>query len=170
MTLLVTGAAGFIGFHLARSLLARGERVVGFDSVNTYYDPALKEARLAILSREPGFAFVRGDLADRAAVLALAEAHPAIDRIVHLAAQAGVRHAEIDPYAYADANLMGQVTVLELARRLPRLSHVLYASSSSVYGGNTTLPFAETDPVERPLNLYAASKRGAELIAAAYAH
>ena len=170
MTILVTGAAGFIGFHLARALLARGERVIGFDSVNAYYDPSLKEARLAVLAREPGFGMERGDLADRAAVLGLAEAHPTIERIVHLAAQAGVRHAERDPYAYVDANLMGQVTVLELARRLPRLAHVVYASSSSVYGGNTKLPFSETDPVERPLSLYAASKRGAELIAAAYAH
>lgn len=170
MTILVTGCAGFIGFHLARALLERGERVVGFDNLNAYYDPALKSARLAILEQQPGFAFVRGDLADQAAVLALAESHPAIDRIVHLGAQAGVRHAERDPFAYADANLKGQVTVLELARRLPRLSHVLYASSSSVYGGNGKVPFAETDPVERPLNLYAASKRGAELIAQAYAH
>ncbi|WP_114373919.1 NAD-dependent epimerase/dehydratase family protein [Elioraea thermophila] len=170
MTILVTGCAGFIGFHLARVLLERGERVVGFDNLNAYYDPALKAARLAILEQQPGFAFVRGDLADQAAVLALAEMHPAIDRIVHLGAQAGVRYAERDPFAYAEANLKGQVTVLELARRLPRLSHVLYASSSSVYGGNGKVPFAETDAVERPLNLYAASKRGAELIAQAYAH
>lgn len=170
MTILVTGAAGFIGFHLARALLARGERVAGFDSVNAYYDPTLKEARLAVLGQDPGFAMVRGDLADRDAVLALAEAHPTIDRVVHLAAQAGVRYAEVNPYAYVDANLMGQVTVLELARRLPRLSHLVYASSSSVYGGNTKLPFSETDPVERPYSLYAASKRGAEMIAASYAH
>jgi UDP-glucuronate 4-epimerase len=170
MTILLTGAAGFIGFHLARALLARGERVVGFDSVNAYYDVTLKEARLAVLAQHPGFTLVRGDLADRAAVLGLAEAHPTIDRIVHLAAQAGVRYAEVDPYAYVDANLMGQVTVLELARRLSRLTHVVYASSSSVYGGSTKLPFSETDPVDRPLSLYAASKRGGEMIAASYAH
>lgn len=170
MTILVTGTAGFIGFHLARALLARGERVIGFDSVNDYYDPTLKEARLAILGKEDGFAFVRGDLADHAGVLALAERFPAIDRIVHLAAQAGVRYAEVNPWSYIDANAMGQVAILELARRLPRLSHVLYASSSSVYGGNTKLPFSETDPVEQPYSLYAATKRGAELTAAAYAH
>ncbi|QXM23563.1 SDR family NAD(P)-dependent oxidoreductase [Elioraea tepida] len=170
MTILVTGAAGFIGFHLARALLARGERVIGVDNVNDYYDPALKEARLAVLEAELGFTFVRGDLADHAAVLALAERFPGIDRIVHLAAQAGVRYAEVNPWAYVDANAMGQVAILELARRLGRLSHVLYASSSSVYGGNTKLPFSETDPVERPFSLYAATKRGAELIAAAYAH
>jgi UDP-glucuronate 4-epimerase len=170
MTILVTGTAGFIGFHLARVLLARGERVIGFDSVNDYYDPTLKEARLAILGKEEGFAFVRGDLADHSAVLALAERFPAIDRIVHLAAQAGVRYAEVNPWSYIDANAMGQVAILELARRLPRLSHVLYASSSSVYGGNTKLPFSETDPVEHPYSLYAATKRGAELTAASYAH
>ncbi|WP_439577863.1 NAD-dependent epimerase/dehydratase family protein [Elioraea sp.] len=170
MTILLTGAAGFIGFHLARALLARGERVVGFDSVNAYYDVTLKEARLAVLGQDPGFTMVRGDLADREAVLGLAEAHPTIDRIVHLAAQAGVRYAEVNPYAYVDANLMGQVTVLELARRLRRLTHVVYASSSSVYGGNTKLPFSETDPVERPFSLYAASKRGGEMIATSYAH
>jgi UDP-glucuronate 4-epimerase len=170
MTILVTGSAGFIGFHLARALLDRGERVIGFDSVNDYYDPALKEARLAVLADRPGFVFVRGDLADRTAVLALAERFPDIDRIVHLAAQAGVRYAEVNPWAYIDANAMGQVAILELARRLGRLSHLLYASSSSVYGGNTKLPFAETDPVERPYSLYAATKRGAELTAAAYAH
>jgi UDP-glucuronate 4-epimerase len=170
MTILVTGTAGFIGFHLARALLARGERVVGFDSVNDYYDPALKEARLAVLAKEDGFAFVKGDLADHEAVLALAGRFPAVDRIVHLAAQAGVRYAEVNPWSYIDANAMGQVAILELARRLPRLSHVLYASSSSVYGGNTKLPFSETDPVEHPYSLYAATKRGAELTAASYAH
>jgi UDP-glucuronate 4-epimerase len=170
MTILITGTAGFIGFHLARVLLARGERVVGFDSVNDYYDPTLKEARLAVLANQPGFMMVRGDLADHEAVLALADRFPAIDRIVHLAAQAGVRYAEVNPWAYIDANAMGQVAILELARRLKRLSHVLYASSSSVYGGNTKLPFSETDPVERPFSLYAATKRGAELTAASYAH
>jgi len=170
MTVLVTGCAGFIGFHLARSLLDRGERVVGFDNLNSYYDPALKSARLAMLRRHAGFAFVRGDLAYAETVLSLAESHSTIDRIVHLGAQAGVRFAERDPFTYADANLKGQVAVLELARRLPRLSHLVYASSSSVYGGNTKVPFAETDPVDRPLNLYAASKRGAEVIAQAYAH
>lgn len=170
MALLVTGAAGFIGFHLSRVLLSRGERVVGFDSVNDYYDPALKEARLAVLGAQNGFSFIRGDLADHEAVLALAERHPDITCIVHLAAQAGVRYAEVNPWAYIDANAMGQVAILELARRLPRHSHLLYASSSSVYGGNTKLPFSETDPVERPYSLYAATKRGAELTAASYAH
>ncbi len=170
MTVLVTGAAGFIGFHVARALLARGERVVGLDNLNEYYDVRLKEARLAQLQAEARFRFLRASVADRAALAALVEAEPGITRIVHLAAQAGVRHSLVDPYAYVEANVMGQVAVLEAARRLKGLTHLVYASSSSVYGGNQRMPFAETDRVDTPLSLYAATKRAAELASHAYAH
>jgi UDP-glucuronate 4-epimerase len=159
MTVLVTGAAGFIGFHVARALLVRGERVVGLDNLNDYYDVRLKEARLALLQAEGRFRFLRASVADRAALAALVEAEPGITRIIHLAAQAGVRHSLVDPYAYVEANVMGQVTVLEAARRLKGLVHIVYASSSSVYGGNERMPFAEADRVDTPLSLYAATKR-----------
>ncbi len=167
MAILVTGVAGFIGFHTARALLARGETVLGVDCVNDYYDVRLKEARLALLAA-PGFTFVRADVADRAAMLALASAD--ITHVVHLAAQAGVRFSMLDPYAYVTANVMGQVVMLELARTLPRLQHFVYASSSSVYGLNRDLPFCETDRVDRPSSLYAATKRAGELISHAYTH
>jgi len=167
VSVLLTGAAGFIGFHTARALLARGERVIGVDCVNDYYDPRLKEARLAQLAG-PGFTFVRADVADRAAMLALAS--PDITHVVHLAAQAGVRYSMIDPYAYVHANVLGQVVMLELVRALPKLAHFVYASSSSVYGLNRALPFAETDRVDQPSSLYAATKRAGELISHAYTH
>lgn len=170
MTVIVTGAAGFIGFHVARALLARGERVVGLDSLNAYYDPALKQARLALLADQDGFAFQRVDLAHKDAVFAAFDAAAGARAVVHLAAQAGVRHSMVDPWAYVSANVMGQVSVLEAARRLPGLEHLVYASSSSVYGGNTKLPFAETDPVDTPVSLYAATKRTDELFAHAYWH
>ena len=170
MTVLVTGAAGFVGFHVAQALLSQGRRVVGVDNINSYYDPGLKHARLARLAPQPGFTFVQADVADRSAMTALADAHPDTIEVVHLAAQAGVRHSLVDPYAYVTANVMGHVTVLEAARRFPRLRHLVYASSSSVYGGNTKLPFAETDPVDTPVSLYAATKRADELISHAYAH
>ncbi len=169
MTVIVTGAAGFVGFHVAQALLARGEQVIGVDNLNAYYDPALKHARLAQLAH-PGFAFHELDLADKDAVFALVDGAPETTGLVHLAAQAGVRHSMVDPYAYVSANVMGHVTVLEAARRLPRLGHLVYASSSSVYGGNTKLPFAETDRVDTPVSLYAATKRADELIAHAYWH
>lgn len=167
MTVLLTGAAGFIGFHTARALLARGQDVIGVDNVNDYYDTALKEARLAQLA-QPGFTFVRADVSDRAAMLALASDR--ITHVVHLAAQAGVRYSMIDPYAYVSANVMGQVVMLELVRLLPRLEHFVYASSSSVYGLNHDLPFSETDRVDQPSSLYAATKRAGELISFAYTH
>ena len=170
MTTIVTGVAGFVGFHVARALLARGEMVVGVDSLNAYYDVRLKQARLDQLLPAPGFAFHQADLSDRDATFAVFDRHPRITRIVHLAAQAGVRHSMIDPYAYVTSNVMGHVTVLEAARRLDRLEHLVYASSSSVYGGNTKLPFAETDPVDTPVSLYAATKRADELISHAYSH
>lgn len=170
MTIVVTGAAGFIGFHVALALLERGERVVGIDNLNNYYDVALKRRRLARLEECPGFAFARADVADRDAVATLFERIGPVTGMVHLAAQAGVRHSLVDPYAYVTSNLMGQVVLLEAARRMPDLRHVVYASSSSVYGANTALPFSVEDRVDRPLSLYAATKRADELITHAYCH
>jgi UDP-glucuronate 4-epimerase len=170
MTVLLTGAAGFIGYHVAEALLVRGEIVVAIDNLNDYYDVRLKQARLARLDGRRGFTFHRADLADGAAMGALRAAHPEITRIVHLAAQAGVRHSLQDPFAYVSANVAGHLAILELARHLKRLDHLVYASSSSVYGGNTRLPFAETDRVDTPLSLYAASKRADELMGHAYGH
>jgi UDP-glucuronate 4-epimerase len=170
MPILVTGAAGFIGFHVAAALCARGDTVIGIDNLGDYYVVSLKEARLARLAERGGFRFQRVDIADHAAVAALCAAHPEIDRIVHLAAQAGVRYSLVNPYAYTNANITGQVAMLEAARRLPQLRHMVYASSSSVYGGNTKLPFAVTDPVDRPVSLYAATKRAGELMAFNYSH
>jgi UDP-glucuronate 4-epimerase len=170
MSVLVTGAAGFIGFHTANVLLARGERVIGVDDLNAYYDVRLKEARLARLVSQPGFAFHRLDVADRGAVNHLFEAYPDIDRVVHLAAQAGVRYSLENPFAYTRANVEGQLVLLEAARRLPHLRHFVYASSSSVYGGNTKLPFSVEDRVDNPVSIYAATKKSAELIAHCYSH
>lgn len=170
MTVLLTGAAGFIGMHVAETLLARGDRVIGIDNLNPYYDVGLKRARLARLEAQPGFRFLAIDVADREAMLDLAESQAEVTRIVHLAAQPGVRHSLVDPYAYVQANVMGHLVVLELARRLKRLEHLVYASSSSVYGGNHALPFTETDRVDHPVSLYAATKRSGELISESYAH
>ena len=168
MTVLVTGAAGFIGMHVARALLGRGERVVGVDDLNAYYDPALKSARLGQLAGEPGFSFERLDIADRAAMAALFERHR-FERVVHLAAQAGVRYSLQNPHAYADANLVGFVNVLEGCRHAG-VRHLVYASSSSVYGGNARMPFSEHDPVDHPVSLYAATKKANELMAHTYSH
>ncbi len=170
MTVLLTGAAGFIGYHVCEALLDRGESVVGVDNLNDYYDPALKQARLNRLEGRSGFSFHKLDIADREAMLALVDGEPGLDRIVHLAAQAGVRHSLENPYAYIDANVMGELVVLEACRRLPDFKHLVYASSSSVYGGNRKLPFAVEDSVDRPVSLYAATKRAGELIAQSYAH
>jgi UDP-glucuronate 4-epimerase len=170
MTVLVTGAAGFIGYHVAEALIARGERVVGFDNVNAYYDPSLKEARLERLARHgAAFAMRRGDLADAASVEA-ALAAPGVDRVVHLAAQAGVRHSLTHPGDYIRSNLVGHFNVLEACRRHAGIRHLVYASSSSVYGGNAKLPFAVGDPVDTPVSLYAATKAADELMSHAYAH
>jgi len=170
VTILLTGVAGFIGSHVARALLDRGERVVGLDSINDYYDVRLKRARLERLTARPGFRFCRLDISDRAAMAELAAAERGITGIVHLAAQAGVRHSMVAPFDYAAANLMGHLVVLETARHLRGLRHLVYASSSSVYGGNRKLPFAETDRVDTPLSLYAATKRADELMSHAYGH
>ena len=168
MTIMVTGAAGFIGFHVATKLLDQGERVIAVDNVNDYYDVRLKEARLAKLAASPNFRHLRLDVADRAAMEGLAA--DAITGIVHLAAQAGVRYSLVNPHAYGTANVMGQIAMIELARRCKNLRHFVYASSSSVYGGNTKHPFSVGDPVERPVSLYAATKRSCELIAESYSH
>jgi len=170
MTILLTGAAGFVGFHVARALLARGEAVIGVDNLDPYYDVRLKRARLAQIENAPGFTFHEIDIADREAMQALAGRHRGIGRIVHLAAQAGVRHSLVDPYAYVRANVMGHLVVQEMARHLDGLEHLVYASSSSVYGANTAMPFAETDRVDTPLSMYAATKRADELMAHAYGH
>ncbi len=170
MKVLLTGAAGFIGYHVAEALLAQGAQVVGVDDLNAYYDVRLKQARLDRLEPQPGFAFHRIDIADRAAMEAVAAAHADIAVIVHLAAQAGVRHSLVDPHAYVHTNVMGHLVVLEIARRLPALRHLVYASSSSVYGANQVLPFRESDRVETPLSLYAATKLADELMGHAYAH
>lgn len=170
MTILVTGAAGFIGFHVSDALLGRGETVLGVDNLNDYYDVKLKEARLARLAEHKEFVFERLDIADRSGVADLIRKRPDIDRIVHLAAQAGVRYSLINPYAYAESNLVGHLNVLELARGIRDFKHLVYASSSSVYGGNDKLPFAVGDKIDRPVSLYAATKAADELISYAYSH
>jgi len=170
MTILVTGAAGFIGMHVCLELLNRGERVIGLDNFNDYYDVRLKEARAAVLGEDAGFSLERADIADRAAMEDMFDRHRDITGIVHLAAQAGVRYSLENPYAYVQSNLMGQVVMLEGARRLPGLRHFVYASSSSVYGGNEKQPFAVGDAVDRPVSLYAASKRADELMTRTYSH
>ncbi len=170
MAILVTGAAGFIGHHVATALLARGERVLGIDNLNNYYDVRLKQARLDRLAGDAGFEFRPMDISDREAVFALVDQNPDLTGIVHLAAQAGVRHSLIDPYAYVQSNVMGHLVIQEAARRLKDLRHLVYASSSSVYGANRKLPFAESDPVDTPISLYAATKRADELMAHVYGH
>ena len=166
MTVLVTGAAGFIGMHVSLALMARGETVVGIDNLNDYYDVALKEARLARLTGHNAFSFVRGDIGDAAT---LAEAGRDVDRIVHLAAQAGVRYSLENPGAYIQANIVGHMNVIELARaKGDDLKHLVYASSSSVYGGNTKLPFSVEDQVDTPVSLYAATKKADELMSYSY--
>jgi UDP-glucuronate 4-epimerase len=166
--ILVTGAAGFVGFHVSRALLAKGRRVVGLDNLTPYYDPALKQARLDRLTGDAGFHFVRLDLADRAAVASLF-AGEGFPQVIHLAAQAGVRHSLTDPHAYVDANLQGFVNVLEGCRH-GGCRHLVYASSSSVYGSNTKLPFNTSDNVDHPVSLYGASKKANELMAHSYSH
>ena len=167
MTILVTGAAGFIGSHVCHALLARGETVVGIDNLSDYYDVSLKEARLDRLAHDR-FTFRKLDISDRDAMLA--QASKEITGVVHLAAQPGVRYSLENPYAYVTANVMGQVVMLELGRTLPALKHFVYASSSSVYGANTKMPFSIEDPVEQPSSLYAATKRMDELLGHTYAH
>ena len=170
MRVLVTGAAGFIGMSLSRALLTRGDRVLGVDSLNDYYDPQLKRDRLAELERVGGdrFAFHQVDFADHQALERALDGEP-FDRIVHLGAQAGVRYSLENPRAYVQANLVGHLNLLELARHR-RVEHMVYASSSSIYGGNTRTPFSVDDRVDHPLSLYAATKKADELMSETYAH
>ncbi|MBC2653323.1 GDP-mannose 4,6-dehydratase [Novosphingobium flavum] len=170
MHVLVTGAAGFIGFSLIRALVARGDTVIGVDNGNSYYDPALKEARLARLAAEAGdrFTFLRLDFADYPGLVAALEPHR-FDAIVHLGAQAGVRYSIENPHVYAQSNLVGHLNLLEIARHR-QVGHMVYASSSSVYGGNDKLPFAVEDRADHPVSLYAATKRANEMMSESYAH
>lgn len=168
MKILLTGAAGFIGFHVSQRLLARGDEVVGIDNINDYYDPSLKEARLRLLREHERFSFQRMDVADREAMeRCFAEVRPA--RVVHLAAQAGVRYSLTNPHAYTHSNITGFLNILEGCRAIGT-EHLVYASSSSVYGANTRQPFSEHDNVDHPYSLYAATKKANELMAHTYAH
>ena len=168
MVIVVTGAAGFIGYHVARALLARGDRVLGLDNLNPYYDPTLKQARVAELEKEFGgaFSFRRADFAEREALAAAIEGVE-FDRLVHLGAQAGVRYGLENPETYVRSNVAGQLNILELARHR-KLGHLVYASSSSVYGSNSSLPFRLEDRTDRPLSLYAATKKAGEVLSESY--
>jgi len=168
LKILVTGAAGFIGSHTALRLLARGDEVVGLDNVNDYYDPTLKEARLARFAQHPGFRLVRGELGDRAQVERLF-ATERFDRVIHLAAQAGVRYSLTNPHTYIDSNVTGFLHILEGCRH-QGVQHLTYASSSSVYGANTAMPFSIHQNVDHPMSLYAATKKANELMAHTYSH
>lgn len=170
MAVLLTGAAGFIGYHVSLRLLERGESVVGVDNLNDYYDVALKQARLDRLQERDGFAFHRLDISDYEALTKTVGAVEGIDKVVHLAAQAGVRYSLTNPFAYVQANLVGHMAILELCRHLPACKHLVYASSSSVYGGNTKLPFSVDDRTDTPVSLYAATKRADELMSHSYGH
>jgi UDP-glucuronate 4-epimerase len=166
--LLVTGCAGFIGFHLAKRLLEMGESVVGVDNINSYYDPALKLARLALLKEKPGFRFVKADIEDRGGLASVFQSS-SFRAVIHLAAQAGVRYSLENPHAYSDSNLVGFVNILESCRH-NGCDHLVFASSSSVYGANTKLPFSLHDNVDHPISLYAATKKANELLAHSYSH
>jgi len=168
MKILVTGAAGFIGFHVSRKLLDQGHQVVGIDNLNDYYDVSLKDARLTELAPYSGFRFEALDVADREGIARLFEVEE-FDRVVHLAAQAGVRYSLENPHAYVDSNLVGFVNILEGCRH-HQVEHLVYASSSSVYGANETMPFSENDNVDHPVSLYAATKKANELMAHTYSH
>lgn len=171
MRVLVTGAAGFIGFHVVLQLLARGDEVIGIDNLNDYYDPALKHARLAEIQQADNaknFAFHPIDIADSAALIAIFS-QKKIERVIHLAAQAGVRYPLINPHSYVQSNLVGFVNILEACRHHP-VEHLVYASSSSVYGGNEKMPFSESDQVDHPVSIYAATKKSNELMAHTYSH
>ena len=170
MTVLVTGAAGFIGYHVSEALLARGEHVIGVDVLNDYYDVNLKKARRDRLLAQPNFEFVQEDIVNRDAMFALSDANPGVSLIIHLAAQAGVRYSLEDPFAYIESNVIGHLVMLEMCRRIEGLEHLVYASSSSVYGGNTKLPFSVEDPTDTPVSIYAATKKADELMSHSYSH
>lgn len=168
MNILVTGAAGFIGFHVTQRLLAAGHQIVGIDNLNDYYDVGLKQSRLDLIAQHPGFTFIKMELADRAAIASLFEQY-AFQRVIHLGAQAGVRYSIDNPHAYADANLTGHLNILEGCRH-HKIEHLLYASSSSVYGLNRKMPFSTDDSVDHPVSLYAATKKANELMSHTYSH
>lgn len=168
--ILVTGCAGFIGYHVCQHLLNQGKEVIGIDNINDYYDVRLKEARLAQLKPYPSFTFHKANLSNQSAIFELISKYLQIHTIVHLAAQAGIRYSLKNPFAYTDSNVTGHLTILESARLLPTLKHLVYASSSSVYGANDKLPFSVHDPVEQPISLYAATKRSCELMSYTYSH
>jgi UDP-glucuronate 4-epimerase len=170
MTVMVTGSAGFIGYHTAERLLAAGEKVVGVDNLNDYYDVRLKFARLERLQRHPNFTFIRMDIADKKGMENSVAQHSGITHIIHLAAQAGVRYSLEKPQAYAHSNLSGFLVILELCRHLPNFKHLVFASSSSVYGNNAVLPFSVNDPVDKPMSFYAATKIANEAMAYSYSH
>lgn len=168
MNFLVTGAAGFIGFHVSQRLLAAGHQVVGIDNLNDYYDVNLKHARLDLIKADSGFTFIEMDLADRDAIASLFDQHT-FQRVIHLGAQAGVRYSIENPHAYADSNLIGHLNILEGCRH-HKIEHLLYASSSSVYGLNRKMPFSTEDSVDHPVSLYAATKKANELMSHTYSH
>ena len=168
MAVLVTGVAGFIGFHTAKALISRGDHVIGVDNLNDYYDIGLKQARLDQLATHKNFSFYKYDITDRDAMIALASS--SVTHIIHLAAQAGVRYSLENPYTYVASNIMGHVVMLEMARLCDQLKHFVYASSSSVYGSNTKIPFSIEDQVDHPVSVYAATKRADELLSWTYAH
>jgi UDP-glucuronate 4-epimerase len=170
MTTLITGAAGFIGYHASLALLEKGEDVIGIDNLNDYYDPSLKSARLDNLKKHSQFSFHPIALEDHSQVLKIIQNLPADLNIIHLAAQAGVRYSLIDPYAYTASNVKGHLSLLEACRHHGRIRHLVYASTSSVYGANTKLPFAAEDPTDSPMSLYAATKKCGELMTHAYSH
>ncbi len=170
MPILVTGAAGFIGYHVSAALLERGEEVVGVDIVNDYYDVRLKEARLERLQKQTGFTFYKVDITDIEAMKKVVAAAGELQSVVHLAAQVGVRYSITNPFEYVQANLLGHMSILEICRDQPNFKHLVYASSSSVYGGNSKLPFSVDDRTDLPISLYAATKKADELMSHCYGH
>lgn len=170
MTTLITGSAGFIGFHVAQVLLGRGEAVIGIDNLNNYYDVSLKHSRLKNLQNFKNFDFHKLDIVDREALFQLVGERPEINRVVHLAAQAGVRHSLVDPYSYTATNVEGHLNLMEAFRKTGTLEHFVFASSSSVYGANTEMPFSIDDRVDTPLSLYAATKKSMEMMSHCYSH
>ena len=170
MSVFVTGATGFIGYNMCEALLTRGESVIGLDNIDPYYVVALKKARLAQLQGRAGVKFVRANICDKEALNKVAEEAGDIRTVLHLAAQAGVRYSLTNPSAYVETNIVGQLNILEMCRHLPNLAHLIYASSSSVYGGNSEVPFSEQHTVDRPVSLYAASKKADELMGHVYSH